>query len=40
MRAETTAQLVSVSLVIAARWRCKLNALLHHSDQGNQYATE
>jgi putative transposase len=40
MKAEMTAQLVADALVMAIWRRGKPNALLHHSDQGSQYASE
>jgi putative transposase len=39
MEAEMTAQLVADALVMAIWRRGKPNALLHHSDHGNQYAS-
>ena len=40
MQATMTAQLVTGALIMAI-WRCgKPGALLHHSDQGSQYASE
>jgi putative transposase len=39
MKAEMTAQLVADALVMAIWRRGKPNALLHHSDQGSQYAS-
>ncbi len=35
-----TAQLVTDALLLAIWRRGKPNALLHHSDQGNQYTSE
>jgi putative transposase len=40
MKAEMTAQLVTDALVMAIWRRGKPDALLHHSDQGSQYASE
>jgi putative transposase len=40
MKAEMTAQLVADALVMAIWRRGKPDALLHHSDQGSQYASE
>lgn len=40
MKAELTAQLVTDALVMAIWRRGKPDAFLHHSDQGNQYASE
>lgn len=40
MQAEMTAQLVTDALVMAIWRRGKPDALLHHSDQGSQYASE
>ena len=40
MKAEMTAQLVTDALVVAIRRRGKPDALLHHPDQGSQYASE
>ncbi|VTZ25031.1 transposase (fragment) [Methylocella tundrae] len=39
MKAEMTAQLVADAFVMAIWRRGKPNALLHHSDQGSQYAS-
>lgn len=40
MKAEMTAQLVTEALIMAIWRRGKPDALLHHSDQGSQYASE
>ncbi|MFO1150740.1 MAG: IS3 family transposase [Alsobacter sp.] len=40
MKAEMTAQLVTDALVMAIWRRGRPDALLHHSDQGSQYASE
>jgi putative transposase len=40
MKAEMTAQLVADALMMAIWRRGKPDALLHHSDQGSQYASE
>ena len=40
MQAEMTAQLVMDALIMALWRRGKPDALLHHSDQGSQYASE
>lgn len=40
MRAEMTAQLVTDALMMAIWRREKPDALLHHSGQGSQYASE
>jgi putative transposase len=40
MKAEMTAQLVTDALIMAIWRRGKPDALLHHSDQGSQYASE
>lgn len=40
MKAEMTAQLVTDALMMAIWRRGKPDALLHHSDQGSQYASE
>src|SRR3954468_11154125 len=40
MKTEMTAQLVTDALVMAIWRRGKPDALLHHSDQGSQYASE
>jgi putative transposase len=40
MKAEMTAQLVTDALMMAIWRRGKPEALLHHSDQGSQYASE
>ena len=40
MKAEMTAQLVTDALVMAIWRRGKPDALLHHSDQGSQYASQ
>jgi len=40
MKADMTAQLVTDALVMAIWRRGKPDALLHHSDQGSQYASE
>ena len=40
MKAETKAQLLADSLMMAVWRRGRPDALLHHSDQGSQYASE
>ena len=40
MKAEMTAQLVIVALIMAIWRRGKPDSLLHHSDQGSQYTSE
>ncbi len=40
MKAEMTAQLVTDALIMAIWRRGKPDSLLHHSDQGSQYASE
>jgi putative transposase len=40
MKAEMTAQLVTDALIMAIWRRGKPDALLHHSDQSSQYASE
>jgi putative transposase len=40
MKAEMTAQFVTDALIMAIWRRGKPDVLLHHSDQGSQYASE
>ena len=40
MKAEMTAQLVTVALIMEIWRRGKPDSLLHHSDQGSQYTSE
>ena len=40
MKAEMNAQLVADALIMAIWRRGKPDALLHHSDQGSQYASD
>jgi putative transposase len=40
MNSQMTAQLVTDALLMAIWWRGPVQALLHHSGQGNQYTSE